>query len=58
MSILYIPVKLDSKDTTESSTFASYLDILLNRDAGGKLITQLYEKRDGFNFACHLPIYT
>jgi hypothetical protein len=45
MLILYTPV-----DTTESSTSASYLDILLNVDAGGKLTTQLYNKRDDFNF--------
>ena len=39
------------KDTTESSTSASYLDVLLNIDVGGKLTTQLYDKRDDFDFA-------
>jgi hypothetical protein len=35
------PSELEIKDTTESSTSASYLDVLLNIDAGGKLTTQL-----------------
>ena len=39
------------KDTTESSTSASYLDVLLNIDHGGKLTTQMHDKRDDFNFA-------
>jgi hypothetical protein len=37
---LYIPTELEIKDTSESST-ASYLDVLLNINAGGKLTTQL-----------------
>jgi hypothetical protein len=45
------PSELEIKDTTESSTSTSYLDVLLNIDAGGKLTTQLYNKRDDFNFA-------
>jgi hypothetical protein len=45
------PNELEIKDTTESSTSASYLDVLLNIDASGKLTTQLYDKRDDFNFA-------
>jgi hypothetical protein len=45
------PSELEIKDTTESSTSASYLDVLLNIDADGKLTTQLYDKRDDFNFA-------
>jgi hypothetical protein len=39
--------ELEIKDTTELSTSASYLDVLLN----GKLTTQLYDKRDYFDFA-------
>jgi hypothetical protein len=31
------PSELEIKDTTESSTSASYLDVLLNMYAGGKL---------------------
>jgi hypothetical protein len=45
------PSELEIKYTTESSTSASYLDVLLNIDAGGKLTTQLYDKRNDFNFA-------
>jgi hypothetical protein len=45
------------KDTTESSTSASYLDVLLNIDAGGKLTTQMYDKQDDFNFAIAHNIY-
>ena len=44
------PSELEIKDTTESSTSASYLDVLLNINAGEKLTTQLYDKRDDFNF--------
>jgi hypothetical protein len=42
--------ELEIKDITESSTSASYVDVLLNIDADGKLATQLYDKRDDFNF--------
>jgi hypothetical protein len=42
----YILNDLEVKKTTELVTFASYLDDLLNIDAGGKLTTQLYDKRD------------
>jgi hypothetical protein len=41
------PSELEIKDTTESSTSASYLGVVLNIDAGGKL----YKKRNDFNFA-------
>jgi hypothetical protein len=46
------------QDTTESSTSASCLDVLLNMDAGEKLTTQLYDKRDDFNFAIVNFLYT
>jgi superfamily II helicase len=46
-----IPSELEIKDTTESSTAASYLDVLLNIDTLGRLTTQLYDKLDDFNFA-------
>jgi hypothetical protein len=45
------PSELEIKDTPKSSTSASYLDVLLDIDAGGKLTIQLYDKRDDFNFA-------
>ena len=44
-------VLYEIKDTKESSTSASYLDILLKVDINGKLTTQLYDKRDDFSFS-------
>jgi hypothetical protein len=44
------PSELEIKDITDSSTSASYLDVLLNIDADGKLTTQLYDQRDDFSF--------
>ena len=44
------PDELGIKDTTESDKSASYLDILLNIDSNGRLITSLYDKRNYFNF--------
>jgi superfamily II helicase len=46
-----VPSELEMKDTTETFTSASYLDVLLNKDAGEKLTTQLYDKREDFNFS-------
>jgi hypothetical protein len=45
------PNGLEIKDTTEGSTSASYLDALLTLDTNGKITTQLYDKRDNFNFS-------
>ena len=44
------PPELELKDTTESNTSASYLDLLLLIDRDGQLHTSLYDKRDDFNF--------
>ena len=40
----------DSKNTTESNTSASYLDLRLSIGRDGQLHTSLYDKRDDFNF--------
>jgi hypothetical protein len=45
------PNELEIKDTTQCSTSASYLDVLLKLDTNGKLSTQLYDKLDNFNFS-------
>jgi hypothetical protein len=45
------PNELEIKDTTECSMSVSYLDVLLKLDTNGKLTTQLYDKRDDFNFS-------
>ena len=44
------PPELENKDTTESNTPASYLDLLLSIRRDGQLCTSLYNKRDDFNF--------
>ena len=45
------PGGLEIKDTTESDTSVSYLDILFEKDTNGNLTTKLYDKRDDFNFS-------
>ena len=44
------PAELEIKDTTESTTSASYLDLLLSIESDGQLRTSLYDKRNDFNF--------
>ena len=44
------PAELEIKDTAESTTSASYLDLLLSIGRDGQLHTSIYEKRDDFNF--------
>ena len=44
------PPELEIKDTTESNTSASYLDLLLSIGRDGQLCTSLYDKRDDFIF--------
>ena len=44
------PPELEIKDSTESNTSASYLDLLLSIGRDGQLRTSLYDKRDDFNF--------
>ena len=44
------PPELEIKETTESNTSASYLDLLLSIGRDGQLRTSLYDKRDDFNF--------
>ena len=44
------PAELKIKDTTESNTSASYLDLLLSIESEGQLRISLYDKRDDFNF--------
>ena len=44
------PAELEIKDTMESKTSASYLDLLLSIDRDGHLSISLYDKRDNFYF--------
>ena len=39
------------KDTTDTEKSASYLNLHLEIDNGGRLKTKLYDKRDDFTFA-------
>ena len=43
-------IQLEIKDTTDRDRSASYLDLHLKIDNEGRLRTQLYDKRDDFNF--------
>jgi hypothetical protein len=43
-------IELEIKDTTDADRSASYLDLHLEIDSEGRLITKLYDKRDDFNF--------
>ena len=43
------PVELEIKETTESNTSVSYLDLLLSIGRDGQLHTSIYDKRDVFN---------
>jgi hypothetical protein len=45
------PNELEIKGTSGCSASASYLDVLLKLDINGKMMTQLYDKRDDFNFS-------
>ena len=44
------PTELEIKDTTESNTFASYLNLLLSIGREGQLRTSIYHKHDDFIF--------
>ena len=50
ISVICFPPELDIKDTMESNTYASYLDLLLSISRDHQLHTSLYDKRDNFNF--------
>jgi hypothetical protein len=42
--------ELEIKETTDTASFASYLDLYLEFDDSGQLTTKIYDKRDDFNF--------
>jgi hypothetical protein len=43
-------IELEIKDTTNTDTSASYLDLHIEIDTDGRLRTKHYDKRDDFNF--------
>ena len=44
------PKELTISETTESTSVASYLDLLFTRDENNNITTKLYDKRDAFRF--------
>ena len=44
------PKELTISETTESTSVASYLDLLFTRDNTNNITTKLYDKRDAFGF--------
>ena len=44
------PKDLTISGTTESTSFASYLDLLFTRDKRNNITSKLYDKRDAFGF--------
>ena len=44
------PKELTISETTESTSVASYLDLLFTRDENNNISTKLYDKRDVFGF--------
>jgi hypothetical protein len=44
------PPELEVKETTETASSESFLDLYLEFDDSGQLSTKLYDKRDDFNF--------
>ena len=44
------PPELEVKETTDTSSSASFLDLYLEFDDSGQLSTKIYDKRDDFNF--------
>ena len=44
------PKQLTISETTESTSIASYLDLLFIRDKSNNITTKLYDKRDTFGF--------
>ena len=47
---LIYPPELEVKETTDTASSASFLDLYLEFDDSGQLCTKIYDKRDDFNF--------
>ena len=47
---LIYPPGLEGKETTDTASSASFLDLYLEFDDSGQLSTKIYDKRDDFNF--------
>ena len=44
------PPELEVKETTDTASSASFLDLYLECDDSGQISTKIYDKRDDFNF--------
>jgi hypothetical protein len=49
VSLIY-PPELEVKETTDTASSASFLDLYLELDDSGQLNTNIYDKWDDFNF--------
>jgi hypothetical protein len=47
---LIYPPELEVKDTTDTASSASFLDLCLEVNDSDQLNTKIYDKRDDFNF--------
>ena len=47
---LIYPPELEVKETTDTASSASFLDLYLEFDDSGQFSTKIYDKRDDFNF--------
>jgi hypothetical protein len=47
---LIYPPELEIKETTDTASSASFLDLYLEFDDSGQLNTKIYDKQDDFNF--------
>ena len=47
---LIYPPELEVKETTDTASSASFLDLYLEFDDSGQISTKMYDKRDDFNF--------
>ena len=47
---LIYPPELEVKETTDTTSSASFLDLYLEFDDSGQISTKIYDKRDDFNF--------
>jgi hypothetical protein len=47
---LIYPPELEVKETTDTASSASFLDLCLGFDDSDQLSTKIYDKRDDFNF--------
>jgi hypothetical protein len=47
---MILKLKLEVKETTDTASSVSFLDLYLEFDDSGQISTNIYDKRDDFNF--------